>query len=42
LAAEVPPRYQADPSRSWHRDDGSHLRPEDIARIVSQRLSEGK
>lgn len=42
LAAEVPPRYQADPSRSWHRDDGSHLRPEDIARLVSQRLSEGK
>ena len=42
LAAEVPPRYQADPSRSWHRDDCSHLRPDDIARIVAQRLSEGK
>ena len=42
VAAEVPPRYQADPSRSWCRDDGSHLRPDDIARIVAQRLSEGK
>ena len=39
LAAEVPPRYQADPSRSWRRDDGSHLRPDDIARLVAQWLS---
>ena len=42
LAAEVPPRYQADPSRCWHRDDGSHLRPDDIARLVAQRLAEGR
>ena len=39
LAAEVPPRYQADPARSWRRDDGSHLRPDDIARLVAQCLS---
>ena len=39
LAAEVPPRYMADPSRCWRRDDGSHLRPDDIARLVAQRLS---
>lgn len=41
LAAEVPPRYQADPARCWRRDDGSHLRPDDIARLVAQRLAEG-
>ena len=40
LAAEVPPRYQADPSRCWHSSDGSHLRPEDIAHLVSQRLAD--
>ena len=39
IAAEVPPHYQADPSRCWHRDDGSHLRPDDIARLVAQQLS---
>ena len=39
LAAEVPPRYMADPSRCWRRDDGSHLRPDDIARLVAQWLS---
>ena len=39
LAAEVPPRYMANPSRSWRRDDGSHLRSDDIARLVAQRLS---
>jgi uncharacterized FAD-dependent dehydrogenase len=39
LAAEVPPRYMANPARSWRRDDGSHLRPDDIARLVAQRLS---
>ena len=39
LAAEVPPRYMADPARSWRRDDGSHLRQDDIARLVAQRLS---
>ena len=42
VAAEVPPRYQADPSRCWCRDDGSHLRPDDIARLVAQRLAEGR
>ena len=39
LAAEVPPRYMANPARNWLRDDGSHLRPDDIARLVAQRLS---
>ena len=42
LAAEVPPRYQADPSRSWLHDDGSHVRPDDIARLVAQRLDGDK
>jgi radical SAM superfamily enzyme len=39
LAAEVPPRYMANPARSWRRDDGSHVRPDNIARLVAQRLS---
>lgn len=41
LSAEVPPRYLADPARSWHRHEGIPLRHYDIVRLVSQRLAEG-
>lgn len=41
LSAEVPPRYLADPARSWHRHEGTPLRHYDIVRLVSQRLAEG-
>lgn len=34
LAAGVPPRYQADPSRCWRRPDGSWIRPADIAHFL--------
>ena len=39
LAAAVPPRYLADPSRSWLRPDGSHITHRDIAQLVRNRLA---
>lgn len=38
FAGEVPPRYQADPSRSWRRDDGRLLRNEEIPTLVEREL----
>ena len=39
LAAAVPPRYLADPSRSWLRPDGSHITHRDIAQLVRNQLA---
>lgn len=38
FAGEVPPRYQADPNRSWRRDDGRLLRNEEIPTLVEREL----
>lgn len=38
LAGEVPPRFQADPSRSWRRADGRLLRHEEIPSMVEREL----
>lgn len=38
FAGEVPPRYQADPSRSWKRADGRLLRNEEIPSLVEREL----
>lgn len=39
LAAEVPPRYQADPARSWHHPDGAPVRHSELARMVESELA---
>ena len=39
VAASVPPRYLADPARSWHTPDGRHITHEEIAQRVRQRLA---
>lgn len=39
LAAEVPLRYQADPSRRWRHSDGSPVRHDEIARRVEYELA---
>lgn len=38
FAGEVPPRYQADPNRSWRRDDGRLLRNEEIPTLIEREL----
>ena len=38
MAAEVPPRYLADPSRCWRGDDGKRVGHEDVSRLVVERL----
>lgn len=40
VAAAVPPRYLADPARSWHTSDGRHVTHEEIAQRVRQRLAD--
>lgn len=40
VAAAVPPRYLADPARSWHTPDGRHVTHEEIAQRVRQRLAD--
>lgn len=39
LAAEVPPRYQADPARRWHHPDGTPVRHDELARMVEAELT---
>lgn len=39
LAAEVPPRYQADMSRCWHHPDGSPVRHDELSRMVDAELA---
>lgn len=38
FAGEVPPRHQADPSRSWRRADGRLLRNEEIPMLIDREL----
>ena len=38
LAGEVPPRFQADPSRCWRRPDGRYLRYEETPPLVNAEL----
>ena len=40
VAAAVPPRYLADPARSWHTPDGLHVTHEEIAQRVRQKLAD--
>ena len=40
VAAAVPPRYLADPARSWHTPDGRHVTHEEIAQRVRQKLAD--
>ncbi len=38
FAGEVPPRYQAQPDRSWRRPDGHLIRNEEIPALIAQEL----
>lgn len=39
LAAEVPPRYQADPARCWRHPDGTPVRHDELAHRVEAELA---
>lgn len=39
FAGEVPPRFQADPSRAWRRPDGRLLRNEELPQLVNAELA---